>query len=214
MPLFQDEPEELPKRPAQAPGTQTHRRLFAPEPEEAPRCVRARSSKQPVAALVTGPTLFGDEPEEQQHASDGSVSSDEGEGPLQSTFNFDFSAMKLFAQTRLLEKTKGVTTVANKKRPYDNSKRSESAAGTSRVAYKDVALDPKRLQLLSQKPQCKCFLANACQNQMWLSIFTCLHFMIGLLLSSLVPHDTEVLWKNASRLTQSLASLSWRHFGG
>ena len=169
MPLFQDEPEELPKRRAQAPGTQTQRRLFAPEPEEASRCVRARSSKNPVAALASSPTLFGDEPEEQHHASDGSVSSDEG--PLQSTFNFDFSAMKLFAQSRLLEKSKGVTTVQHKKRPYDNSKRSEKAAGTSRVTYKDVALDPKRLQLLGQKPQCKCVLANASRNEMLLPVF-------------------------------------------
>ena len=165
MPIFQDEPEELPKRRAQAPQS----RLFAPEPEEAPRRVRARSSKQPVAAPLTSPTLFGDEPEEQDHASDGSVSNDEG--PLQSTFNFDFSAMKLFAQSRLLEKSKGVTTVEHKKRPYNNSKRSENAAGTSRVAYKDAALDPQRLQLLIQKPQCKCVLANACQDEMLLQVF-------------------------------------------
>ena len=56
------------------------------------------------------------------------VRSSSDEGPLQSTFNFDFSAMKLFAQSRLLEKSKGVTTVQHKKRPYDNSKRSEKSS--------------------------------------------------------------------------------------
>ena len=106
MPLFQDEPEERPHDGQRASGSR--RRMFAPEPEEAPRTTSNKKVRTAVPA-----TLFGDEPDEQSESGEDCIS--EGDGALQTTFNLDFSAMKLFAESRLLAKSKDVT-VADKKK--------------------------------------------------------------------------------------------------
>ena len=151
MPLFQDEPEERPHDGQSASGSR--RRMFAPEPEEAPRTTSNKKVRTAVPA-----TLFGDEPDEQSESGEDCIS--EGDGPLQTIFNLDFSAMKLFAESRLLTKSKDVTVADKKKRAYDNSKRAEQAAGYKHKPYKVLALDPKRLPELQQKPQCKCVLVK------------------------------------------------------
>ena len=167
MPLFQDEPEE--QQSLNVPRS-TPSRLFAPEPEETPK---QRSAKR---VKATPATLFGDEPEELED----SESSDDETGPLQSTFNFDFGAMKLFADSRVLTKAQSVSVVGKKKRAYDNTNRAENAAGKKHRPYKDVALDPKRLPMLREKPQCKCDLVKMqVQHEQLLSTTITMSLILG-----------------------------------
>ena len=62
----------------------------------------------------------------------------------------------MFEKACFLKKATELSKEERKKRPYDNSKRAENAAGSTRTSFKDAALDSRRLAELKAKPQCKC----------------------------------------------------------
>eukprot|EP00435_Cladocopium_sp_Y103_P029075 s204_g7.t1 len=163
MPPFQDEVEET-----TAPRSVSRAKLFGPEPEEhEPPRKRAKStaaasySSHVKPKAKSTPVPFGDEGSETE---DESESDDEQRAPVRTTFNLDWSALKLFSQANLLKKTVKLSKAEQKKRPYDNSKRRENAAGPTGTSYKTTALDPERLKKLKMKPTCKCALKSCFQN--------------------------------------------------
>ena len=160
--MFRDEPEERPT-------------MFRDEPEERPRAAVKRPAA-PVAIDMKRNrrfTPFGDEPEEMEGRAPSSSSKpartsscavpedadDDGEdGPAVKIFSINWSGMKLFSQASFLKNVQNASGTTTPKRPYDNTKRAANARPTSHQSHKSVALDPKRLDSLQRKSQCKCFL--------------------------------------------------------
>ena len=154
--LFQDEPEEVRK-------VAIIGRLFGAEPEERPSSKKPRAERS-ASSSARPIVLFGDEGEERerrptsqpQHNED---SDDEGASPQQATLNLDWSAMKLFSHSSFLQKSVALSQPERKKRPYDNTKRSEQAENNMKhvvTSFKDSALQPGRLEALCKQQQCKC----------------------------------------------------------
>ena len=145
--LFQDEPDEIP-RSAQK------RSIFGDEPEEH---VQQRSTKVSRSGPVLVPSsLFGDEPAETDEPQGSASASSSSRRPQ--TVHVDWTTMQLFANATFLKKTVELTKTPSSKRPYDNSKRSQNAAPTERVSYRDIALNPARLRDLKGQKHCKCIL--------------------------------------------------------
>ncbi|CAK9053798.1 unnamed protein product, partial [Durusdinium trenchii] len=172
--LFQDEPEEVRK-------VAIIGRLFGAEPEERPSSKKPRAERS-ASSSARPIVLFGDEGEERecrptsqpQHNED---SDDEGASPQQATLNLDWSAMKLFSHSSFLQKSVALSQPERKKRPYDNTKRSEQAENNMKhvvTSFKDSALQPGRLEALCKQQQCKCAL-KTCFKQ--LDLTECRRFL-------------------------------------
>ena len=168
---FQSEGGEKPKpsqpsRPVSASGSRPSVKrprttlegpsLFGEEPEEGEALGGSRSSKSlpGTKSKATPSVLFGDEGEE----CSGQGESDVDDAPTDqtTTLNLDWSAMRMFEKACFLKKASELSKEPPKKRPYDNSKRAQSASASTRTSFKETALNPTRLTELKAKPQCKC----------------------------------------------------------
>ena len=159
--LFQDEPEETCNPRLKVP------RLFGDEPEEWQSSSSATGNRSSVGLTSIKPkpaTLFGDEGDEVPRVPRApppveDASDDDGEAPQPATLNLDWSAMKLFAHASFLQKQVAQSKPEREKRCYDNSKRAEKASSKLKIAstsFKDMALQPGRLETLAAKGECKC----------------------------------------------------------
>ena len=148
--MFEDEPEERPrKRPAAPLAIEKKRnRRFIPfgeEPEEMEGRAPSSSSKPARTSHCAIP--------EEADSDDG-----DDDGPPAKIISINWSGMKLFSQASFLRKVQNAPGTTKPKRPYDNTKRAANAMPTSHQSHKSIALNPKRLDLLQKKPHCKCFL--------------------------------------------------------
>lgn len=176
MPPFRDEEEECPRAHKAS--------IFGDEPEEMPRKMTRRSRPAPPQHVLFGdeaeeasrtpstssrsaftrqrPRLFGDEEEEQPVSGPGgpgceSSSDDEGVQPATTVLNLCWSGLKMFQQATFLKKAAEQSKPPGKKRPYDNSKRSQNAMTPKNTSTtKSKALDVGRLVALSKNASCKC----------------------------------------------------------
>lgn len=155
---FQDEPDEdqQPKR----------HKLFMDEPEESrpvfqSHQVRNPQRSAPARAGTGTPVLWGDEPDEHAAAHDPSSSSDDEGQTTPATLNVSWSAMEMFSKAKLMKEVALCGKPEVKKRPYDNSRRAQQASESAKPkhrTYKDNALDPTRLRILTTSSSCKCVL--------------------------------------------------------
>lgn len=86
-----------------------------------------------------------------------SSSDDEGVQPATTVLNLSWSGLKMFQQATFLKKAAEQSKPPGKKRPYDNSKRSQNAMTPKNTSTtKSKALDVGRLVALSKNASCKC----------------------------------------------------------
>ena len=151
MALFQDELDEKPR-------SVRAKSVFGVEPEETSKPTRTKTTVTQPRRLNL--SLFGAEPDEATEPSTAVASSSASPSKLPQTIHVDWTSMQLFASATFLKKTVETTKSVPAKRPYDNTKRSENAAGIERASYSDMALNPDRLTGLKAQPHCKCILAE------------------------------------------------------